>query len=109
MRTARAWSTSNVTRSRWFTPTNVAPTDEGPLELGLVVHLDERVETDFVRERVKARELGVREGGRDEQHRVGAHRARVADVASVDREVLAQHRQLRRGASPDEVVWRPAE
>ena len=68
---------------------------EGPFELGLVVHLDERVETDFdARARESARELDVREGGRDQQHRVSAHRARVADIASVDREVLAEHRQV---------------
>ena len=43
-RTARSVSTSKVTRSRWFTPMRSAPDAERPLELGLVVHLDERVE-----------------------------------------------------------------
>ena len=40
----------------------------------------------------RSAQLGVVEGGDDEQHGVGAHQAGVADVARVDGEVLAQHR-----------------
>ena len=82
MRTARSWSTSKVTRSRWFTPTSVAPTASGPLELGLVVHLDERVEADARRRGVEAAQLRVGQRGRDQQHGVGAHQPGVAHVVA---------------------------
>ncbi len=64
-RTARAVSTSNVTRSRWFTPISVAPTAEGPFQLRLVVDLHQRVEAQLAGERVKVRQLVVVERGND--------------------------------------------
>ena len=54
---------------------------EGPLELGLVVDLDQRVEADLDGEPVEAGQLVVVERGGDEQHAVGAHEAGVEHVA----------------------------
>ena len=92
-----------------MTPTNVAPTAERALELGLVVHLDERVESELGSQVVEAGELLVGERGGDEQHRVGAHQARVADISLPDGEVLAKHGNIDCGPGASEVVGRPAE
>ena len=81
MRTARSWSTWNVTRSRWFTPTSVGAGRQRHLQLGLVVDLDQHVEADR-RRRARASAIssaGVERGG-DEQHAVGAHQPGVAHV-----------------------------
>ena len=94
-RTARSVSTSKVTRSRWFTPMRSAPDRERPLELGLVVHLDEHVEAELAGEGVEVDELVVVEGRHDEQHGVGAHDPGAHHVPGIDREVLAEHGQRR--------------
>ena len=88
-----AGSTSKVVRSRWFTPTSVAPDGQRPLELALVVHLDQGVEAEAGGQGGEAGELVVVEGGHDEQHGVGPHEPGVADVGLGHGEVLAQHRQ----------------
>ena len=69
-----------------------------PLELGLVVDLDEHVEADLAGQLMEVGELGVVERGGDQQHAIGAHEAGVAHVAGVDGEVLAQHRPSTGGA-----------
>ena len=71
-----------------------------PLELGLVVDLDEHVEADLAGQLMEVGELGVVERGGDQQHAVGAHDAGVAHVAGIDREVLAQHRPSTGGSAP---------
>ena len=75
------------------------PGGQRPLELGLVVDLDERVEPELGGQRRGSRASSlVGERGGDEQHRVGAHQAGVADVGAGDGEVLAQHGQRRLAA-----------
>ena len=51
---------------------------ERPLELGLVVHLDQGVEPELGGQVVEVAQLVVVEGGDDEQHGVGAHEPGVA-------------------------------
>ncbi len=109
IRAARSWSTSNVTRSRWLTPISVAPHSQGDLQLRLVVDLDEHVEAELDGERVELDQLDALEGGGDQQHGVGAHQPGVDDVERRHREVLAQHRQRRRGPGCLEVGRRAAE
>ena len=82
---------------------------DGPLELRLVVHLDEDVEVQIGGQGVEVGQLGVVEGGDDEQHGVGPHEAGVADVARVDGEVLAEHGDVDRRPGGPEVGRRPAE
>ena len=49
------------------------------------------------------------EGGDDQQHGVRAGRPRLQQLVLVDHEVLAQQRQVARGAGLDEVVEAAAE
>ena len=85
------------------------PGDEGALQLRLVVDLDEHVEADRGGQLVELDQLEVGERGDDEQHAVGAHQSGVGDVAGVDREVLAQHRERRGVARRAQVGDRPGE
>ena len=68
-----------------------------PCQLGFVVHLDQRVETDRASKRMERLQLGVVERCRDEQHAIGAHQSCIAHVVRGHREVLAQHRPTARG------------
>ena len=77
---------------------------QGPVELGLVVHLDQRVEARGRRPAARNVVSSVSvEGGHDQQHGVGAHEPGVAHVGLADGEVLAQHRQVD-GAGLGQVV-----
>jgi hypothetical protein len=48
--------------------------------------------------------LRVIQAGGDQQDGIGTHHARFVDLPGVDHEILAQHRQLARGARLFEVV-----
>ena len=109
MRRARAWSTSKVKRSRWFTPIRSAPHGEGPVELGLVVDLDQHVEVELAGEVVEVGELLVVERRGDQQYAVGTHDAGIGDIAGVDGEVLAEHGQGHGRPGRRQVGGRPAE
>ena len=67
---------------------------QGPLELRLVVDLDQRVETEPFGVLAQSREILVGERRHDEQHRVGPSDPRLVELIGVDHEVLAQQRQL---------------
>ena len=76
-------------------PTHEGAGAERALDLAGVVGLDEHTETEAIGERVQIGEQRVvRDRGRDQQDRVGTDRARLVHLHLVDREVLAQHRQL---------------
>ncbi len=67
-------------------------------EFGLVMHLDEHIHAVMRRRR---RHLGCRiviEHGKDQQHRIGAERARFGDLPDVYHEILAQSGQAAGGA-----------
>ena len=66
----------------------------GPLELGLVVHLDEHVEVELAGDGVEVRELVVVERRHDQEDGVGTHDPGPRHVARVDGEVLAQHGEV---------------
>ena len=85
------------------------PGVERLLQLRLVVHLDEDVEAELAGQLVELDQLERVEHGGDEQHGVGAHQPGVGDVAGIDGEVLAQHRERRRRAGRFEVGHRAAE
>ncbi len=70
---------------------------QAPLELGLVVDLEQHIDPELHGQGVEVAQLGVVEGGDDEEHGVGAHGPGVRHVTRVDREVLAEHRQRDRG------------
>ena len=53
---------------------------ERQFEFGLVVDLDEHVESDLGREPMEVDQLGTIESCRDQQHTVGTHQAGVDDV-----------------------------
>src|SRR5204862_786034 len=63
---------------------------QGDLQLWLVVHFDQRVETHFGGQVVERAQLPGVEGGGDEQHAVGPHEASIAHVVRSHGEVLAQ-------------------
>ena len=81
----------------------------GPVELDLVVHLDQSGQAELGGERAQPDQLGVGQGGHDEQDGVGSHHAGVADVGRRHGEVLAQHRQLDRPPGGGQIGRRPAE
>ena len=108
-RSARSWSTSKVQQVALVDTDEGGADGEGGVELRLVVDLDEHGEAEIGGQGVELGELGGVEGGHDEQHGVGAHQAGVGDVAGVDGEVLAHHRQRRRGPGRAQVVGRPGE
>ncbi len=66
---------------------------EGPMELGLVVNLDERVDPRLGRGLEAPAQLLVGQGTHDEQDRTGAEGPRLPDLDRIDSEVLAQHRR----------------
>ena len=76
-----------------------------PCQLGFVVHLDQRVETDRASKRMERLQLGVVERCRDEQHAIGAHQSCIAHVVRGHREVLAQHRPTARGSRRRKIGW----
>ncbi len=89
-------STSNVFRSREFTPTISGARGERPPDLGLVVRFHEDREAAGPRGRVQAREGRVVESGDDEEHGVGAEGSREIELDLVHDEVLHEDRQPRR-------------
>ncbi len=97
-------------RSRWLTPTSVAPSGQRPVELRLVVDLDQRVEADArPRGRRSRRARASLERGDDQQDRVGPHQPGVVDVGDAHGEVLAQHRQADGRPGGEQVGRRAAE
>ena len=90
-------------------PDQARPGRERPLELGLVVHLHQRGQTERGRPSVKPRQLLVVERGGDQQDGIGPHEAGIDDVELGHGEVLAQDREVRRRRGPPQVVDRAAE
>ena len=86
-------------------PDELGPGVQGPLELGLVVHLDQGVEADSCRARLQQPDqLVVGQRGHDEQDGVGPHQPGVAHVGVGHGEVLAQHREPTRGPGGGQVA-----
>ncbi len=85
------------------------PDVQGDLELGLVVHLDQRVEPEVPGQPEACDELGLLEDGDDQEHGVRTHQPGVGDVALRHREVLPQHREVGRCPRHVEVVDAAAE
>ena len=83
---------------------------DGPLDLVLVVGLDQHGEAELERQRVQVGHQVVDgERGHDEQHRVGADAARFEHLDLVDHEVLAQRRERGRLARGLQVADRATE
>ena len=102
-------STSRVLRLRALTPTTVAPASTARARLVLVVDLDEGGHAELAGERLHPHEVGLAQGGDDEQDEVGAVRAGLVELVVVDHEVLAQHRDPHGGPDRVEVVQGAAE
>ena len=103
-------SSSNEPRSRALTPDDPRTHAERPFQLGVVVGLDEHVEPELDGQGVQVGQQGVvgeRRG--DEQDCVRADGPGLEHLHLVDDEVLAQHRDVDRGASSVEVGDRPTE
>ena len=79
------------------------------VQLDLVVHLDQRVHPPFGGGVEQVARGVVADRGEDDQDAVGAPGAGLGDLVGLEHEVLAQHRQLRRGAGLDQVVRRALE
>ena len=77
---------------------------EGPLELGLVVNLDQRVDPRLGRGLEAPAQLFVGQGTHDEQDRTGAEGPRLPDLDRIDGEVLAQHRRAEMSGDREVVV-----
>ena len=82
---------------------------ERPLELGLVVHLDQRRHAERLGALDERDERLLLEGGDDEQGEVGAVRAALPQLVAGDDEVLAQHRHVDPRADGVEVGQAAAE
>ena len=102
-RTARrsvvARSTLNVFKSRLLTPINRAPTASSPIQLSFVVHLDQRRQAGFGRQRMEPLQLRVAQNGGDQQNRVRPPLDRLQDLPLINDEILAQQRQPHRRAN----------
>ena len=79
------------------------------LELLLVVDLDEHVEVERPCLAVQREQRLGLERRDDQQHRVGAGGGGLVELVGVDDEVLAQHREVGRGARRHQVLERAAE
>ena len=102
-------STSRVLRLRALTPTSSAPSVDGTGGLGLVVHLDEHGHPELAGLVVQPAQQVVVERGDDQQDQVGAGGAGLEHLVGLDHEVLAQQRDVDRGADRAEVVEAAAE
>ena len=77
-------------------PDQVAPDSQGTFEFALIVDLDQGIEPELLRQVVQVSQLSVVEGGRDQQHTIRAHQPSIDNIAGIDGEVLANHRQIGR-------------
>ena len=93
-------STARLSRSRALTPTRVASSRRARSSSVAVWTSTSASIPASPDAASPARELVVRQGPCDQEHGTGAQRSRLPDLVRVDREVLAQHRQLEPG-------WRP--
>ena len=71
--------------------------------------LDQGIHADFQGQGVEVGQLGIVQGGHYEQHGVGTHDPGIADIACIDSEVLAEHRNRDSTACSHQVVDRAAE
>jgi len=85
------------------------PCLEGPLELNLIMHLDDSGHAELSGDPVQPRQLFVVQQRNDEQHGVGTHDAGVVEVRRRDREILAQYGKPDRGAGQLQVLGASAE
>ncbi len=86
-----------------------APASDGAFGLGRVVHLDQRRQPDGHGAFDQGDQRLLLERGDDEQHQVGAARAGLPQLVARDDEVLAQHRDVDRGAHRVQIGQRAAE
>ena len=116
VRPARPCSRPSVVSQRDLEGAQVAVVDADQRRLELQRALAARrasctsTSTAMSRLRAIGLELGhlrVVQAGGDQQDAVGAHRARFVDLVGIDHEVLAQHRQVARGARLLQVVGLP--
>ena len=99
-RTARSVSTSSVRRSRLLMPISRALGRERPLQLALVVGLDERLQPDLERPVDERGEPLRRMEDREQQHQVGAGGAEVRQLDRLDDELLGEDRDATRPPGP---------
>ena len=99
-RRARWRSTSKVRRSRWLTPITPAPASRARFSSSSSCTSTSAVKRAPAGQAEEGRELGVGEGGHDQQDGVGPHGPGVAHVEGADREVLAQDREASRPPGP---------
>ena len=104
-----ATSTAPVVEVAVVDPDHVGVGLQRPLQLTLVVDLDQAVEVEAARLLVERAQLGVVERADDQQHRVGAVDRRLVELVGVDDEVLAQDRQVAGGPGGAQVLERAAE
>ena len=77
---------------------------EGAIELLAVVDLDQGVEAGLLGGLGELAQLGIREGGHDQEDGVGAGDPRLPDLVGIDDEVLAQDGQQGGGTGPPQVL-----
>src|SRR5580765_4512589 len=85
-------------------PDDAAPDRERLIELGGGVAFDQRREPEAFRRGEQLGESRRLENRDDQEHRVGAGRARLPELVVVDREVLAQERDVDRRTHAAQVV-----
>src|SRR5881628_525714 len=90
-------------------PDDAAADRERLVHFGGGVALDQRREAESLRGGEQLREPRGLEDRDDQEHRVGAGRARLPELVLVDREVLAQERHVDRRAYATQIVEAPLE
>src|SRR5437867_7082719 len=90
-------------------PDDAAADRERLVHFGGGVALDQRREAESLRGGEQLREPRGLEDRDDQEHRVGAGRARLPELVLVDREVLAQERHVERRAYATQIVEAPLE
>ena len=92
---ARSWSTSNVRRSRWFTPTSAAPAASARASSASSCTSTSAARPSSSARAAQAASSSSVERGHDQEHGVGPHQAGIGDVGLLHGEVLAQDGQAR--------------
>ena len=100
---------SKVRRSRLLMPIEARRELQRPVELGLVVDLDQHVHAESSAASSSVARVVVADRRHDDQDAVGAERARLVHLIGLVHEILAEHRQVDGRARGDEVLRRALE
>ncbi len=108
-RAARSRSTSSVRRSRLLRPMTRAALSSARSSSRLVMDLDQRLHPELEGPRDESRQPARRMEHREQEHEIGAGRAKHRQLAFVDDELLGEDRNADHGPDRSQVVDRPAE